>query len=275
VAHHGFVVTKTYGNAQAAPTDKVLIHDIALTLKFLVRAGAWRNGKFYLVEAAPVYTNYSIDLKEDNDAQKLVYGDDTLKSMRGAYYQIVLDAFKGIDSTTTGEKKPWFVNSWTASQKSAADAEFVKVMSPQSVVNKRLLGLDGMWLNFEPTTNNDPGRTDSCAPNSAAWRDLWKRSLQRVGLVEKPDSNVELRHVYNCQYTYGLTQTHYFRLFDSISVIENSVVFDLNGNWVRRPGLLLFSYNTGRKIEFNFVPPMQDYLPQHITDFLLDLVGNR
>src|SRR5262249_14408594 len=53
VAHHEFLLTKTSGGGfVAATTENYPIHDIALTLKFVVRAGAWRNGKFYLVEAA-------------------------------------------------------------------------------------------------------------------------------------------------------------------------------------------------------------------------------
>jgi hypothetical protein len=278
VAHHEFLFTKTSGGPfVAATTDQYPIHDIALTLKFIVTAGAWRNGKFYLLEAAPAYANYAIDIPEGSEFQKQVNGDDTLKSMRRAYYQIVIDAFRDIDTSNSGEKKPWTVNSWTAREKAAADADFIKTLSAQSAVSKKsLVGLDGLWLNFKLSTNNDPSNTDRCAPNSDALRDLWRRSLQRVGLVETPEeANLELRHVYDCQFTYGVTAAHYFRIIDTISVIENNVIFDLNGNWVRRPGLLLFSYNTGRKIEYDFVPPMQDYLPSSITDFLLDLVGNR
>jgi hypothetical protein len=277
VAHRGFVLTKS---STRAGTDTYPIHDIALTLKFVVKGGVWRNGKFYLMEAAPVSESYRIDVEEKSEFQKQVLGDDNAKTMRGAYYQIVIDALKDLASHTSAEKKPWFINSWTAQQKAAADAEFVKVMSAQSALNKKVLvGFDGMpRLDLQLTTNNDHDRTggDRCAANRAALTELWKKSFQRVGFVEKrEESTLELRHVYDCHFTYGLTPTHYFIIFDNILVFDDTAAFELNGRWVHRPAVLLMKYNTTRKIEQDFVPPMQDYLPPSVTDFLLDLVGNR
>jgi len=55
--------------------------------------------------------------------------------------------------------------------------------------------------------------------------------------------------------------------------VDRDVVFDLNGNWVRRPEMLLFSHYTTRTIDI--VPTMLDYILRSITDFLIDLAVSR
>jgi hypothetical protein len=68
---------------------------------------------------------------------------------------------------------------------------------------------------------------------------------------------------------------HCFHIVDGISLVENNVVFPLNGKWLRKQATLLYSYHTARDLEGDIKPPTQDYLPRQINDFLLDLAVRR
>jgi hypothetical protein len=286
VDHHVSVSTRTYrgvgtpslanpgGTVVDQGTEQFPIHDISVALRFLVRAGAWRNGKFYLVAASPASGSYVTDLIEDSDSQKSVYGDNTLKEIKDLFTEDVAGSLKRIASNSKAETKPWSVTSWTEKDKESADAEFTKTVSPQSAIDKRPLdGLDTVpELSLEHITDSH-----DCDPDSS-WGDLWKKAFQRLGLVEKRgEPTLLLHHVFKCHFDYGLTASrgrsplNYYWIFDTISLVEYNLVFDLNGTLVRRPGELLYSYHSARTLERDIRPPTQDYFPLSISDFLVDL----
>jgi hypothetical protein len=124
-------------------------------------------------------------------------------------------------------------------------------------------------LFLTPETNSD-----ECAPHMAAWNDLWKRSFQRMGFATgREDPAFGLEHVFSCFFNNGITYTHYYRIYDRIDLWDRAFAFQLNGSWVHIPATLLHSYRTNRVLDIT--PVSQDYLPRSITDFLLDIAGNR
>jgi len=269
VVHHEDVFTKT--TTQGGRTIGVLtwpLHDLRVSLKFFVRAGAWRNGKFHLVTAAPAYAWKANDLIEDNELRKSLYGDDTKKEIKDAFVEEVAGALKSIASNTKGERAPWPVSSWTEKDKASADAEFAKIIHQPAVEPRRLEGISSApELSLDPETNHE-----TCPPDSAAWQDLWKKSFQRVGWNESREpSGLRLDHYYLCYFNYGLHPTHYFWLLDTISLVESNLVFELNGQLYRRPGELISAIRGVHKLEADMDSPMGDYLPRSVTDFLIDL----
>jgi hypothetical protein len=286
VDHHVSVFTRTYrgvgtpslanpgGTIVDQGSEQFPIHDLSVALRFFVRAGAWRNGKFYLGEASPAAGSIVTDLIEDSDSQKSMYGDNTLKEIKDSFTEDVAGSLKSIASNSKVEAKPWSVPSWSEKDKASANAEFTKIMSPQSAIDKRPLdGLDTVpELSLEHKTDSH-----DCDPDSS-WGDLWKKAFQRLGLVEKRgEPTLLLHHVYKCHYDYatkasrGRDPLHYYWIFDTISLVEYNLVFELNGTLVRRPGELFHSYHSVRTMERDIEPPTQNYFPRSISDFLVDL----
>jgi hypothetical protein len=146
---------------------------------------------------------------------------------------------------------------------------------------RQLDGLDTTpELSLEPTRNGD-----FCIAPDASWRDLWIRAFRRVGLTEtRGEPTLLLSHDYNCYFTYGLVQTHFFRVFDIISLVEHNLVFELNGEVVRKAGELLSSVHHTYMLEKDMASssstetmesPTENYLPRSITDFLVELATGR
>ena len=249
------------------------IHGLSFGMKFFVRAAAMRNGKLHLVAAAPAYCSTFGTVDEATDFQKGLYGDSTTKDIREEYRNDVAVCLKTIATGTKAETKPWPVMSWTGKEKAASDAEFTKMIRGQATMDKRQL--DGLEttpeLFLEPTRNGD-----FCIAPDSSWRDLWAKAFQRVGLTDqRVESSLMLTHAYDCYFTYGLRQTHYFRVFDTISLVERNLVFELNGEVVRKPGELLSAYHHTYVPEKEMESPTEKYFPQGITDFLVDLAfGN-
>ena len=78
-----------------------------------------------------------------------------------------------------------------------------------------------------------------------------------------------------CHFNSGFTPVHYFWYYDTISLVEDNLVFELNGALVRRPGELLYSSHSADSIEAETKPPTQDFIPRSVNDFLIDLAfGN-
>jgi len=263
VSHEGFVMTKG--------GDKFPIHDLVFLATFKVKGWTWRDGTFHFVEAEPVYREVAIDAIEKSEFQKLVLGDDNLKRVRDAFLIIVAQAFKSIADGTSPESRPWPAAAWTPQQKAAADAQAARLAgAPPTVTEKRLVGMAAApQLFLTPETNSD-----ECAPHMAAWNDLWKRSFQRMGFATgREDPAFGLEHVFSCFFNNGITYTHYYRIYDRIDLWDRAFAFQLNGSWVHIPATLLHSYRTNRVLDIT--PVSQDYLPRSITDFLLDIAGNR
>ena len=204
---------------------------------------------------------------------KGLYGDGTTKGIRDEYINDVVVCLKTIASNMSPETKPWPVMSWTEKEKAATDAEFTKMMQGQAAMDKRQLeGLEtAPELLLEPNKNGD----FFVAPD-ASWGDLWVKAFQRVGLTDqRGEPSLLLDHWYDCYFTYGLRKTHYFRIFDTISLVERNLVFELNGEVVRKAGELLSAYHHTYVLEKDMESPTQKCFPSGITDFLVDLAfGN-
>jgi hypothetical protein len=54
-------------------------------------------------------------------------------------------------------------------------------------------------------------------------------------------------------------------------LVENNLVFELNGALVRRPGELLYGSHSTDSVEDETKAPTQDFIPRSISDFLVDL----
>jgi hypothetical protein len=273
VIHKVSVYTKTYGQSASSGGEEYPIHGLTFGMKFFVRAAAMRNGKFHLVAAAPAYCNTFGTVTEGTDFQKAVHGDTTLKEIREEFRNDVVVCLQGIASNMRPEAKPWSVMSWPEKDKASADAEFTKVMGGQAAMDKRQL--DGLEtapeLFLEPTRNGD-----FCTAPDPSWRDLWTKAFQRVGLTDtRGEPTLLLSHEYDCYFTYGFTAHHYFRVFDIISLVERNLVFELNGEVVRKAGELLSAHHHTYMLEKDMESPTQNYFPRGITDFLVDLAfGN-
>jgi hypothetical protein len=241
--------------------------------QFFVRAAAWRNGKFHLVAAAPAW-GYAVGTAvEYNDLQKVILGNEWLQELRDQFRDAVAAAMKTPTSSMNAEGKPWVVTSWTAAQKASADAEFIKIMSPQTPLDKRQLeGLDA-----EPKLDlHQSSDIRECAPDSS-WGDLWKRAFQRVGLIEKRgEPSLWLVHSYDCWVTPTISPVvHFYRVFDQILLGEFDLVFELNGSFVRAPGVLLSGGTTLYGVKSDAVSPTKGLFTSTITDFLVELaLGN-
>jgi hypothetical protein len=272
VTHRVSNYTKTLIQGGSSSDTVYPIHNMTVNLKFFVRAAALRDGKFHVVAAAPAYSSAVGTVVESNEFRKSIYGDDTVKELREEFRNDVAVPLKDIASNMKPETKPWSVMSWTEKDKASADAEFVKIMSGQAVMDKRQLdGLDtAPELVLDPTTNRD-----DCAPDSTCGG-LWKKAFQRVGLTEKRgEPTLLLWHWYDCYFTYGFTPIHYYRLIDTISLVEHNLVFELNGQVVRKAGELLSSLHSAYMIEKDMESPTQNYFPRGINEFLVDLATGR
>jgi hypothetical protein len=273
IIHKVSVYTKTYGGGPSSGGEEFPIHGLTFGMKFFVRAAALRNGKFHLVAAAPAYCNTFGTVTEGTDFQKAVHGDSTLKEMREEFRNDVAVCLKGIATNMRPETKPWSVMSWTEKDKASVDAEFTKMMGGQAAIDKRQLdGLDtAPELFLEPTRNGD-----FCTAPDPSWRDLWTKAFQRVGLTDtRGEPTLLLSHEYDCYFTYGFTAHHYFRVFDIISLVERNLVFELDGEVVRKAGELLSANHHTYMLEKDMESPTQNYFPRGITDFLVDLAfGN-
>jgi hypothetical protein len=274
IEHEVSAFTRTV--TQGGSTNKTTypIHGLGVELKFFVRAAAWRSGKFHLIAASPAWGSAAGTVYEYNETQKAVFRDDpTAKDLRAELTSGVETALKSMASTTDVDPTPWPVTSWTAREKAAADAEFLKIMSPQTAIEKRQV--DGLTaapkLNLAPTI-----KSQDCAADSS-WSGLWERAFQRVGLVEKPGTpTLWLSHHYDCYVTDPVSPVHIYRLTDWISLVETDLVFELNGSFVRKSGEILSGGSSQYGLKEDAAPPTKNgYFSRSIGDFLIDLAtGN-
>ena len=95
--------------------------------------------------------------------------------------------------------------------------------------------------------------------------------------AKPPPPTLLLKHDFNCFFDYGLFARHYFWYRDTIILVENNLVFELNGALVRSSGELLYESHSTDLVEGETKAPTQDFIPRSISDFLIDLttgIGN-
>ena len=244
-------------------------HHFFLSLKFFVRAAAWRNGKFHLLEAAPASESYFFSVHEDSEANKMVFGDKTIPHIKSSFANNLAECLKSIASDTRVDSTTWPANSWSEKQKSAADAEFAKIMRSHSAVDKRLIeGIDKVQLELEPNVKNEACEIDP------SWGKFWNAEIQRLGWVNTPrDAPVMLEHMFWCleQQQFECCGPYYVWILDIAYLKESNVVFELNGGWVRKRAVLFSSHRMATPLYKQLSATMQGYIPRSIMEFSADL----
>jgi hypothetical protein len=163
---------------------------------------------------------------------------------------------------------PWIVDSWTEKAKAAVDAEFARIMSPGTVVDKTPIeGLAGApEIELDPHFDHDDCKADP------AWRSRWAGVFQRLHWTDPPQPPaLSLKHYFSCAYAYG-APPQYFILSDDIFLREANLVFPLNGKLVRKWVSLVTAHHEQFALEDGLAERLADFLPRNIQDFLTDLV---
>ena len=96
------------------------------------------------------------DVIEQDSSGKFLLGDVTTQKIKHAFNDNLASGLKSIASDTKADTTSWIVNSWTAKDKGAADAEFARLMNAQSPIDKHQLdGIDSVpELRLEPWDNH-------------------------------------------------------------------------------------------------------------------------
>jgi hypothetical protein len=274
-----------------AVVEKITVHGIYISLRFFVKAAALRNGKLHLVWAAPESSFSGRSLAEDNSTRKFLLGDTTQQDNQKMFVGVLGDCLKalappvppaptslqGIRAAAARQQAPppveapWVVNSWPEKAKSAVDAEFVRIMSPGTPVDKTSLeGLSGApEIILDPHFDHDDCKADT------AWNRRWAGVFQRVHWTDpQQPPAISLTHFFSCVYAYG-APPRYFALSDVIFLRESNVVFQLNGKLVRKWVSLVTAHHEQFALEDDVASRLDDFIPRNIQDFLTDLVlGN-
>ncbi len=281
-----------YRNARTnVVQETIVVHGIYMSLRFFVKAAALRNGKLHLVWAAPEASFSGRNLAEDNATRKLLFGDPTLQDNQKMFVSVLGDCLRafapavppaptslqGIRAAAARRQAPpavaapWAVNSWTDKAKAAVDAEFARIMSPGTPVDKTPVeGLAGApEIVLDPHFDHDDCKADP------AWRSRWVGVFQRLHWTDpQQPPAISLNHYFSCAYAYG-APPRYFALSDDIFLREANVVFQLNGKLVRKWVSLVTAHHEQFALEDDVANRLDDFIPRNIQDFLTDLVlGN-
>jgi len=281
-----------YRNARTnVVQETIAIHGIYISLRFFVKAAALRNGKLHLVWVAPETSFSGSALAEDNATRKLLFGDPTLQDNRKMFVSVLGDCLKALAPPVAPEPTslrgiraaaaqqqtpppvaaPWAVSSWPEKAKAAVDAEFVRIMSPGTPVDRNPLeGLAGApEIVLEPHFDHDDCKAD------AGWRSRWATVFQRLHWTDpQQPPAISLKHFFSCAYAYG-APPRYFALADTIFLKEANVVFPLNGRLVRKWVSLVTAHHEQFALEDGIASRLAEFLPRNTQDFLTDLVlGN-
>jgi len=272
--------------------ETTVIHGIYINLRFFVKGAALRNGKLHLVWAVPENCYSGNSLAEDNSLRKLLLGDTTLQDNRKLFVGVLGDCLKTFAPPTPPEptslrglraaaarqqaappvETPWVVNSWTEKARAAVDAEFARLMSPGTPVDKS--SVEGVTVApeivLDPHFDHDDCKADD------AWRSRWSSVFQRLHWPDpQQPPTITLEHYFSCVYAYGAAAPHYFGLTDAIFLREENLVFPLNGRLVRKMASLVTAHHEQMALEDDLAARLGDFLPRNIQDFLADLVlGN-
>ena len=234
--------TKTYSDGRVE-TEKFPIHDVFVTLDFYVRAVVMRNGQAHLVTVAPAHSSQGEQYVEDSDLRKLLFGNPTVRDVKDLVAWLLDDSLDRLSTNYAIDPTPWYANGWTAAQKNAADAEFLRLMNSGASDRIPTTGIDTMpkLELFQPATD-DP---EEACPSPNAWQAEWTAALQRTGWT-KPSAQptLALRHSFICRHMPVFRfPLGYFRLTDELSLRESNAVFVLNGRVFRKPATLVSTHH--------------------------------
>ena len=141
--------------------DSTAVQGIYILTEFFVKAAALRNGKLHLVRAAPAVGWAGSTRAEDSSIRKFLLGDETRQDARNRFVETFGDSLQAIVPNPTAET-PWIVNSWTEKATAAADAEYVRLMTPGTPIDKSSLeGLNSTpEIYLSPNFNHDDCKAD-------------------------------------------------------------------------------------------------------------------
>jgi hypothetical protein len=273
--YHPFTITETITYSRGPDSvEDYHSHHFFLSLKFFVRAAAWRGGKFHLVAAAPASQSYFFAVNEGSEANKMVFGNKTIPQIKSMFTKYLAEGLKDIASNTEVDNAPWPVSSWSEKQKAAADAEFAKVMSSHSALDKRQIeGIDSVQLELDPDVKDKACEVDP------SWRKFWNVEFQRLGWVStQGEAPVMLQHQFWCmeKQVVEFGGPKYVMISDIAYLWERNVVFELNGRLVRKWVLLFSLHRMATPLYKELSATMQGYIPRSIMEFSTDLtLGNQ
>jgi hypothetical protein len=223
------------------PGDEDRIHNIYATLDFYTRVVVMRSGKAHLVMAAPARGYSESFYVEGSGLNKFVFGDTTwrdLNDMVAALIDIDLDQ---IDANNAIDDVAWPVKTWSAAQKTAADAEFLRLMSSGTVDEDILIDITkAPRLELVQPATDNPENFCSAPRN---WRGLWNDMFDDHALDPPADAARTLRHSFSCSWQHY--RPGFFTVADDIALRESNGVFALNGRVFRKPVTLLAQHGVG------------------------------
>jgi hypothetical protein len=241
--HDSVGTTTTYSSRNGTTSEQFHIHNLYVSLDFYVRAVIMRNGQAHLVEAAPARESQAEQYVEDSDLRKYFFGDETRTDMKDLFAWLIDDSLDRIASNYAIDSTAWYVSGWTAAQKSAADAEFLRLMnSGERSEELATIGIDtAPRLELEQPAISDP---DEGCPAPQSWQALWSAQFQRNRWTKTQSQSLTLRHSFHCRHIPVLRfALGYYRLIDDIALRESNAVFVLNGRVFRKPVTLLSGHD--------------------------------
>ena len=225
-----------------AQGDTYQIHSLYATLEFYTRVVVIRSGKAHLVMAAPARGFAQQFYIEANGANKFVFGDHTWRDLNDMVAGLIDANLDEIDGNNAIDSVAWPVKTWTASQKTGADAEFARLMSAAAVDKDVTDGINRAPLLelVQPATDNP----DNVCPTPKNWRGLWNNVFQnQEWTINPPQEDLALRHTFFCGWQhYG---PGFFGIAEDIEFRQSNGVFAMNGRIFRKPVTLLTSQNVG------------------------------
>ena len=229
-----------------------VVNGIYILTEFFLKTAALRNGKLHPVMAAPALAWSGSEQAEDSGFRKLVMGDETRQDIRNRFVRIFGECLQKVTRDTAPQETPWFVDSWTEKAKAAADADYVKLMSPGTPVDKNPLA----ELSSAPKITLDPRFNEDSCKADPGWKNSWTRVFERLGWTGSQPPRLALTHFFSCTYAYGLAAPRYFALSDVIYLLQSDLVFELNGRPVRIWGEIYATHH--QRLALSLDDPIQD-----------------
>jgi hypothetical protein len=271
-------VATTTSSRSGTSTEKFEIHNVFVSLDFYVRAVVMRNGQAHLVTVAPA-RGYQMDqYVEDNELRKAVFGNPTVHDMKELVAWLLDDVLDRIATNYAVDSTPWYATGWSAAQKTAADAEFLRLLnSGQRPDAVQTSGLDTTprMETYQPAID-DP---DEACPSPDGWSAAWNAQFQRARWTRAASpSPLAIRDSFHCRHIAVVRfSSGYYRLVDDVSLREANAVFVLNGRVFRKPATLLSmhrrmtpSYSTSGDgtLKDALAAAEQTFVPQSTNEFM-------
>jgi len=235
------IVVADFKEFMPAADDTDRIHTIYASLDFYTRVVTVRSGKAHLLMAAPARAASDSFYVEGSGLNKFVFGDTTWRDLNDLVAALIDIDLDRIDANNAIDDVPWPVKTWSAAQKIAADAEFLRLMNAgraEDDILQDIARLPRLEL-VQPATDN-PDNFCSAPRN---WRNLWNDTLDDHAWNAPPAGERTLRHSFYCSWEHYAGG--FFRIADDIALRESNAVFALNGRVFRKPVTLLAQHGVG------------------------------